>query len=106
MKNKVIYYILSPPYKGLVFYRVLAVILGGYVLTLISSMFLSQVLDILGMDRVNASVTAMLLSFSIYVGIAIWFFATKSVKKVWLNLLVSIAVLGSLVWLIRYWSLL
>ena len=85
--------------------RIFAAIFGGFLLTLSSSMLLSQVLDMIGMDKINASMTAMLLSFAIYTAIVIWFFAIASVKKVWINLLTSLAITGSLVWLIRYITL-
>lgn len=85
--------------------RIVAAIFGGYFLTLSSSMLLSQLLDIVGMDRVNASMTAMLLSFAIYTAIVIWFFAIASVKQVWINLLFSLVITGVLVFLIRYISL-
>lgn len=85
--------------------RVVAALFGGYLLTLTSSMLLSQILNVTGMDRVNASLTAMLVSFTIYTVIVVWFFATASVKKVWINLLVGLVITGSLVWLIRFWSL-
>jgi len=85
--------------------RVVAALFGGYLLTLTSSMLLSQILNVTGMDRVNASLTAMLVSFTIYTVIVVWFFATESVKKVWINLLVGLVITGSLVWLIRFWNL-
>lgn len=85
--------------------RVVAALFGGYLLTLTSSMLLSQILNVTGMDRVNASLTAMLVSFTIYTVIVVWFFATASVKKVWINLLVGLVITGSLVWLIRFWNL-
>ncbi len=85
--------------------RIVAAVFGGYFLTLTSAMLLSQILDILGMDRINATITAMLLSFAIYTVIVIWFFAISSVKKVWLNLLFLLVITGGLVLVIRYFSL-
>ncbi len=84
--------------------RIVAALFGGYLLTLSSSMLLSQIFDMIGMDRVNASLTAMLLSFTIYTVIVIWFFAIASVKKVWMNLILGLMITVSLTWLIRYWS--
>lgn len=85
--------------------RIVAAVFGGYFLTLTSAMLLSQILDILGMDRINATITAILLSFAIYTAIVIWFFAISSVKKVWLNLLSLLVITGGLVLVIRYFSL-
>jgi Na+/H+-translocating membrane pyrophosphatase len=85
--------------------RIVAALFGGFLLTITSSMLLSQLFDMFGMDRINASLTAMLLSFAIYTAIVIWFFAIASVKKVWKNLLWGLMITGSLVWLIRFWSL-
>ncbi len=85
--------------------RIIAAIFGGYLLTLTSSMLLSQILDMIGMERANASLAAMLFSFTIYTAIVIWFFALASVKKVWISLLYGLVITASLVWVIRYWSL-
>lgn len=87
------------------FYRVFAAIVGGFALTITSSMLLSQVLDMLLTTRANATITAMLLSFAIYTAIVMWFFSIDTVKRVWINLLIGLTTTGGLVLMIKYWSL-
>lgn len=100
-KQAFIHHLRQPSEGWLLFYRVAAALLGGYALTLTSSMLLSQLLALLGMGRANASMTAMLLSFMIYAGIVIWFFTIDSIKSVWKKLLAALAITGGLVMLIK-----
>jgi|ACQI01.1.fsa_nt_gi hypothetical protein len=86
-------------------YRVIAAILGGFALTLTSSMLLSQLLAIFITERANASITAMLISFTIYTVIVMWVFTVESVKTVWIKLLSGIAITGFLVWVIKFLEL-
>lgn len=87
------------------FYRVFAAIVGGFALTITTSMLLSQLLEMLFTTRANATITAMLLSFAIYTAIVMWFFSIDTVKRVWIHLLLGLAATGSLVLMIKFWSL-
>lgn len=90
--------------KWLITSRVVAAIFIGYALTIIVSMFLSQILHIMGMQRIGASLTAMMFSFVIYTAIVMWIFSAKAVTEVWVKLISALTLTGGLVWIIRFWS--
>lgn len=60
--------------------RALAAIVGGYGMAAASTAFLARVLPL---SRVEATNAAMLCSFLIFVAVALWAFAARSVARVW-----------------------
>ena len=84
-------------YRWQVASRVLAAVLGGYVLSSLVGVFLSIALPL---SRSDAVVTANVLSFAIYTGAVIWVFAVGTLRRAWLGLVVPSAVLGALITLI------
>jgi hypothetical protein len=79
-------------YRWQIAMRVLAAMLGGYVLANAASILLSFIVP---MTRSDAVMTAMLVSFAIYTGAVLWVFAVRTLSKAWLGLIVPSLVLGS-----------
>lgn len=67
-----------------VFSRVMAAIIGAYVLTLLSIAVLALVLP---MSRAESVLLSMLLSFLIYACAVLWVFATRSAWRAWCGML-------------------
>lgn len=67
-----------------VFSRVMAAIIGAYVLTLLSIAVLALVLP---MSRAESVLLSMLLSFLIYACAVLWVFATRSAWRAWVGML-------------------
>lgn len=78
--------------------RAIAAILGGYALAAASTAVLSLVLPL---PRVEAVMTATLLSFTVYVCAAIWVFAARDALCAWLGIGVPTVVMGLGLWLLR-----
>jgi len=78
--------------------RAIAAILGGYALAAASTAVLSLVLPL---PRVDAVMTATLLSFTVYVFAAIWVFAARDALRAWLGIGVPTVVMGLGLWLLR-----
>ena len=87
---------LTPAYRLSVASRVVAAILGGYVLTALATMALAVFLP---MSKAEASLTATLLSFLIYGCAVIWVFATRTAWRAWTGIVVPAVVLAVLIWL-------
>ncbi|VVM60040.1 hypothetical protein PS662_01262 [Pseudomonas fluorescens] len=89
-------------YRLAVTSRVLAAVLGGYILAALASVSLSLWVP---MARADAVVTGMMTSFLAYLGAVIWCFACRSAWRAWLGLmvpgLVLAAVSGLAVWAAR-----
>lgn len=66
-------------------WRTLAAVAGGYALSAAACVALSVALP---MARAEAVVTATLLSFVIYTVAVLWAFATRSVTRAWLGIMV------------------
>ena len=77
--------------------RAIAAILGGYALAAASTAVLSLVLPL---PRVDAVMTATLLSFTVYVFAAIWVFAARDALRAWLGIGVPTVVMGLGLWLL------
>ena len=75
-------------YRWMVFSRVIAGFIGGYILTAYITMVLAQVLP---MSRADAVVLASLLSYIWFCIAIIWVFAVKSALKAWLGIIGGIA---------------
>ena len=67
-----------------VFSRVMAAIIGAYVLTLLSIAVLALVLPL---SRAESVLLSMLLSFLIYACAVLWVFATRSAWRAWSGML-------------------
>lgn len=78
--------------------RAIAAILGGYALTAASTAVLSVLLP---MARVDAVMTATLLSFTVYTCAAIWVFAARNAWRAWLGIGVPTVVMGLGLYLLR-----
>lgn len=68
-------------YRWLVFFRIIAGFIGGYVIT---AFITSITATLLPMPRAEAVVLSSLLSYLWFLGLVIWAFAIKSVAKLWL----------------------
>ncbi len=71
--------------------RAVAAILGGYGVTALTTALLAVILP---MVRIDAVLTATLLSFTVYTCAVLWVFAASSAFRAWLGLLSPAAVLG------------
>lgn len=80
-------------YRWMVFFRVIAGFIGGYILTAYITMLLAEILP---MSRADAVVLSSLLSYLWFCMAIIWVFAVKSALKAWLGMLVAIALFASL----------
>jgi hypothetical protein len=78
--------------------RALAAIGGGYVLAALSAAALAVSLPL---ARVDATLTATMLSFLVYACAVVWVFAARTAGRAWLGLLVPSLALGLAVWLQR-----
>lgn len=67
--------------------RILAAILGGYLVAMTSSYAVVAFGQWLGLSRDDATYLGMMLSFIFYVGAIIWSFTKLSVTKVWRDLI-------------------
>ncbi|WP_110970949.1 iron transporter [Pseudomonas huaxiensis] len=73
--------------------RIVAAILGGYAFTYAFTAALARLLPL---DKVDALISASLLSFAVYTAFILWAFACRSAARVWagLALAVPLAVIG------------
>ena len=92
---------LSMNTKWLMSIRVLTALIIGYGLTILYTVTISKILMILGVTKVNATVSMQLLSFLIYAMVAMWVFSVASLKKLWIQILYSIAISLVLIYLIN-----
>jgi magnesium-transporting ATPase (P-type) len=83
-----------------VFARVMAAIIGAYVLTLLSIAVLALVLP---MSRAESVLLSMLLSFLIYACAVLWVFATRSAWRAWCGMLLPSLLMAAGLGL--WWSL-
>ncbi|RLU08217.1 hypothetical protein CS078_14320 [Pseudomonas prosekii] len=86
-------------YRLAVTSRVLAAVVGGYVVAALASVSLSLWLP---MARAEAVVTGMMTSFLAYLVAVLWCFACRSAWQAWLGMLVPSLVLGAISAL-AYW---
>lgn len=73
--------------------RIVAAIVGGYGFTYAFTAALARVLPV---DKVDALISATLLSFAVYTGAVLWAFACRSARRAWagLALALPLAVIG------------
>ncbi|EJM86295.1 DUF3649 domain-containing protein [Pseudomonas sp. GM60] len=86
-------------YRLAVTSRVLAAVLGGYIVAALASVSLTLWVP---MARADAVVTGMMTSFLAYLGAVIWCFACRSAWRAWLGLIVPSPVLAAVSGL-AYW---
>ncbi|MFO2462409.1 DUF3649 domain-containing protein [Pseudomonas sp. 15FMM2] len=86
-------------YRLAVASRVLAAVVGGYLLASLASVCMTLWLPV---SRADAVVSGMLSSFVFYLLAVIWCFACSSATRAWLGVLVPSAVLAALAGL-AYW---
>ncbi|MHC8311009.1 DUF3649 domain-containing protein [Pseudomonas sp. GT1P32] len=79
-------------YRLAVTSRVLAAVLGGYIVAALASVSLTLWVP---MARADAVVTGMMTSFLAYLGAVIWCFACRSAWRAWLGLIVPSLVLAA-----------
>ena len=70
--------------------RIVAAIFGGYALAALSSVAVLA----LPVDRTQAVIGGIQLSFAVYTGAVIWVFAVRSARRAWVGLLLAAAVLA------------
>jgi hypothetical protein len=92
---------LTARYRLQVASRTLAAVLGSFLLTSAFSVLLTHLLMHAGMARTEAVATSTLLSFAVWCGLVMWAYQTRSVRRVWLNMLLPAFAMGLLAWLIR-----
>jgi len=80
--------------------RVLAAVLGGYVIAALASVSLTLLLP---MARAEAVVTGMMTSFLVYLVAVLWCFAARSAWQAWFGLIVPGLVLATISGL-AYWT--
>lgn len=67
--------------------RVLAASVGGYALTALAMTTLAAALPLVSpASNADGVLSATLLSFAVYTGIAIWVFSVRSATRAWLGL--------------------
>jgi hypothetical protein len=86
-------------YRLAVTSRVLAAVLGGYVVTALASVCLTSWVT---MVRAEAVVTGMMASFVVYLLAVIWCFACRTAWRAWFGLIGASLVLAALCGL-AYW---
>lgn len=86
-------------YRLAVTSRVLAAVLGGYIITALSSVCLTLWVP---MARAEAVVTGMMSSFVVYLLALIWCFACRTAWRAWLGLIVP-SLLLAVVAGVAYW---
>jgi len=86
-------------YRIEVVLRVVFAVVGGYVFTTLSAIFLSYSLPL---SKSDAVITASVLSFALFTCAIIWVFAVKSLLRAWLGLVVPSLVLGVLILTIQF----
>ncbi|MDO8708851.1 MAG: DUF3649 domain-containing protein [Pseudomonas sp.] len=80
------------PYRLAVTSRVLAAVLGGYIVAALASVSLSSWLP---MARAEAVVTGMMSSFLAYLIAVLWCFACRSAWRAWFGLIVASLLLAA-----------
>lgn len=91
--------VLPVSYRLAVTSRVLAAVVGGYIVAALASVSLSLWVP---MARADAVVTGMMTSFLAYLGAVIWCFACRTAWRAWLGVIVPSLVLAAVSGL-EYW---
>lgn len=80
--------------------RLLAALAGGYLLANAVAIFLARLLLLGSMARADGVLTAVFVSFLIYVGAVIWAFAARNATRAWVGLLLLSGFFGAAAWLL------
>ena len=75
--------------------RLIAAIIGGYILSNLLSVSLSYMLPGSPADGV---MTGMVVSFAVYAAVVVWVYSVKSLLQVWQNLLITSAVCAIIIY--------
>ena len=87
--------IANGPSKLTISYRILLASVGGFLFTLIVTVFTPELfLWIFGWNKATALMWMMLLSFGVYCGLVMWIIATRNLLKTSLILLICGIVLS------------
>jgi hypothetical protein len=90
----------SLSYRVAVFFRFVAAILGGYVFT---SVFISLLAVLLPLNKLDSVLLTTTLSVFFYCCVFIWVFAVKSLKVVWITILLTTSLQLFVLALIKGW---
>ncbi|MCB5185766.1 DUF3649 domain-containing protein [Methylobacillus gramineus] len=82
-------------YRWMVASRILAAVVVGYALASAISILLALIWPI---PKAEAVLASTMLSFAIYAAVVLWVFATKSVLRAWIGLLIPLAIISLLCW--------
>ncbi|MFK7701175.1 DUF3649 domain-containing protein [Pseudomonas caspiana] len=88
-------------YRLAVASRIVAALLGGYLVAALTSVCISQWVP---MPRADAVVTGMMLSFVAYLLVVIWCFACRTAWRAWAGVLLPAAILAAVFGLGRWLS--
>lgn len=75
--------------------RVVAAIVGGYAMASLAAIVCATLLPL---ERAEAVLTGMLLSFAVYAGVVVWIFAARTALRAWTGMLVPMAALAAAAW--------
>ncbi|WP_052417572.1 hypothetical protein [Cellvibrio mixtus] len=85
-------------YRWEITFRVITAIFGGYLLTITSGILLAYALP---MGKSDAVTTAMLSSFAIYAGAAMWIFSQRSFRKALAGIWIPAIIFTALITLLK-----
>ena len=71
--------------------RVLGALPGGYLLTACSMGLLSRLLVLAGLPRSEAVVATAMLGFGVYLGLLLWAFSVRRLRRLWATVLLGSA---------------
>ncbi|MBD8731348.1 DUF3649 domain-containing protein [Pseudomonas sp. CFBP 13710] len=86
-------------YRWAVASRIVAAVFGGYVLAALASVCIAWLLP---MARGEAVVSAMMLSFLVYLVAVLWCFASHSAGRAWLGLAIPGLILAAITGLLHW----
>jgi hypothetical protein len=86
-------------YRWAVASRIVAAVFGGYVLAALASVCIAWLLP---MARGEAVVSAMMLSFLVYLVAVLWCFASHSAGRAWLGLAIPGLLLAAMAGLLHW----
>ena len=86
--------------------RVLAAVVGGYILSAMCAVSLSRALPVMtSMDSSEAVLVGTMMSFAIYVTAIVWVFSTSGARGAWIGLTAVTLMVGAAPWLIGGWGI-
>ncbi len=100
LMDKIKQYYQSYAYQLSVISRFFAAIVGGYVFTSVFTALLSLILPLKKSDAVLLSIS---LTIFVYSCVFIWVFAVKSLKTIWITILLTSSACGLSIALLKGW---